>query len=939
VFHSTILLDTRAYKTTATMAVRRARPQHQQQPQQPNFSSQQSVASAQSNQSLSLDSLMKSAPKHKSNLRQPRIPPRAPPARNYVDDDISYANTNTMVSTLGDPTTITTSTVASSPNYRSGWNSNNNNTGGIVQSSTFYPNFGGGSGGGSGSSGPKQQQQQQQHLFGGGDSVDGGNTLGTNGMNDDASNFEDELLEDSGLDFSTRDLTSTTSDGLPRNSISGAGIVLAQRETTQIGWLRGGVLTVLLVATALVSLAIFYNTRWVEIEFFEGQFQDHSHKVIDRFAVHLEQVLAAMEHLGELYTTTADSQAQTATAVHGGAAGEYPTLYHSSYWVARQFPLVTLPEFEIQGDSVRQRLSHGTQQLCFVPIVPNDATREMWETYSRQHSYWVQDGLRQQLMASSSTIGGTGDETDSANTTSSSSSSSSRAEGVARRKRRQLYYRQEQEQRHLEKTEIEVDKTGNVDSDTPEPTSAQILAPTGGDANDRTPAPSPNNNNDIDNPTTTNDSYKEPDQILKPTFPPYMETPTTPTTTGTPPYPAPTPMTPSTIDTTPTVQLPPPPRPTVSFPLPVEGEQVQLASNGVSGRVYYLAKTKDMVSGQMRMDRVVEPFGSAPYAPIWQSTPVLPGLVNYNLLSHPLVGPELRASLTSQEIVIGRLMPTTTGTEDDNDDVARETNTDSTNEADPLVYMLSHTKFTSTTLSKSEPRSLLFVPVLFQVQDDTASSSATSTIREGDNSANANANANGGKNVVVGIVTAVVAWSELFVGIVKYSAPGATIAVMENSCGQQYSYEIVGQEVSYMGVGDLHERKWDSLVVSIDFATLMESSSHSTTKTTTASTDTTTTNTGGDETEDSVLCPYVLRLYPTQKLYDSYRTWKPTFYTIGVILTFIFTAAVFGSYDILVERRQKLVLETAVKSSAVVSSRKLSCLSTFFSVSFLFWVD
>jgi len=75
-----------------------------------------------------------------------------------------------------------------------------------------------------------------------------------------------------------------------------------------------------------------------------------------------------------------------------------------------------------------------------------------------------------------------------------------------------------------------------------------------------------------------------------------------------------------------------------------------------------------------------------------------------------------------------------------------------------------------------------------------------------------------------------------------------------------------------------------------------------------------------DNAKNQFMCSYSVHLYPTQHMKDEYTSNLPIIYTTAVIFTFIFTVGVFILYDILVERRQRLVMEKAVQSSAVVSS-------------------
>jgi signal transduction histidine kinase len=62
-----------------------------------------------------------------------------------------------------------------------------------------------------------------------------------------------------------------------------------------------------------------------------------------------------------------------------------------------------------------------------------------------------------------------------------------------------------------------------------------------------------------------------------------------------------------------------------------------------------------------------------------------------------------------------------------------------------------------------------------------------------------------------------------------------------------------------------------------------------------------------------------LRLYPSVTLEEAHTTNNPIVFTTVVVLIFVFTSAVFIFYDICVERRQRKVMNTAVRSTASVS--------------------
>lgn len=67
-------------------------------------------------------------------------------------------------------------------------------------------------------------------------------------------------------------------------------------------------------------------------------------------------------------------------------------------------------------------------------------------------------------------------------------------------------------------------------------------------------------------------------------------------------------------------------------------------------------------------------------------------------------------------------------------------------------------------------------------------------------------------------------------------------------------------------------------------------------------------------------CAYSISLYPSVEFTETYTTATPAILVVAVSSVFLFAIAMFIVYDRLVERRQALVLQKAVQSTAIVSS-------------------
>ena len=256
--------------------------------------------------------------------------------------------------------------------------------------------------------------------------------------------------------------------------------------------------------------------------------------------------------------------------------------------------------------------------------------------------------------------------------------------------------------------------------------------------------------------------------------------------------------------------------------------------------------------------------GREDYFPMWQSTPVQKQLVNFNLLSHHVFGNEARLAADNAEIVLGNIMLVAS-------------NSSSANEAvvDP---------FETTRRSDGEPVSQILVPV-------------AQTLKSGN-----------GDPSIAALLQASIHWTEILEGGELPSSATGIVCVVANDCDQAFYYRLeVGEERIKFSFAD----EEDSL------ASILRDYEY-------------TYDVGSLFDEDQVTfggfrinkdyCPYRLHIYPTQAVQDAYYTRKPILYTSLFVIVFVFTSMVFLVYDCLVERRQKLVMTTAIKSHEIVSN-------------------
>lgn len=145
-------------------------------------------------------------------------------------------------------------------------------------------------------------------------------------------------------------------------------------------------------------------------------------------------------------------------------------------------------------------------------------------------------------------------------------------------------------------------------------------------------------------------------------------------------------------------------------------------------------------------------------------------------------------------------------------------------------------------------------------------------------------------------------WSSYFRGVVPSNAKAVTL-VLSTPCQESHTFAVDGEKVVYVGAGDLHDPEYTDLGRRAALNSLL------------------TYDRGIYEIGlDELNCPYHLHVYPTKALDKDKRTYVPLLASLAVGIVFVFAAIVFLVYDNLVERRQRIVLTQATRSTALVSS-------------------
>jgi hypothetical protein len=256
-----------------------------------------------------------------------------------------------------------------------------------------------------------------------------------------------------------------------------------------------------------------------------------------------------------------------------------------------------------------------------------------------------------------------------------------------------------------------------------------------------------------------------------------------------------------------------------------------------------------------------------PYLPTWETSPVFyRTLVNRNLLTDPSAAKPSNTSFSTASVVFGgfEFAPNDLGTGNEPPETKLYTTLLSIANKRPFPYITS-------------PLTRVYLPVFDSFNDTTRKPAA--------------------------LMTALIRWESYFVDVLPSRIRGINM-VLDNKCGDVYTFKIEGHEPAPVGLGDLHDTKFKYLARSASFddvATVDDGSSH-----------------GIPMSHDG--CSFQITSYPNQLMMDDFRTRLPALVTFAVALVFIFTFSMFILYDRLVERRQYLVLQRAEQTTAIVQS-------------------
>ena len=127
--------------------------------------------------------------------------------------------------------------------------------------------------------------------------------------------------------------------------------------------------------------------------------------------------------------------------------------------------------------------------------------------------------------------------------------------------------------------------------------------------------------------------------------------------------------------------------------------------------------------------------------------------------------------------------------------------------------------------------------------------------------------------------------------------------VLDNNCGYTFTYKIRGATAILMGINEeVHETQFRNKMVSLNLI----------------SQPIVTSGAAGNATGGT--CEYTVRIYPTREMKKRYESSRPEHFSIIIAAIFLFVGVVFLIFVRFVQDRQEMVMATAIRTSAIVSS-------------------
>jgi hypothetical protein len=147
---------------------------------------------------------------------------------------------------------------------------------------------------------------------------------------------------------------------------------------------------------------------------------------------------------------------------------------------------------------------------------------------------------------------------------------------------------------------------------------------------------------------------------------------------------------------------------------------------------------------------------------------------------------------------------------------------------------------------------------------------------------------------LVGFLLGVTSFENMLGNVLGEGANGI-VCVISDSCSiDQMTFELNGPVATFLGNEDLHDERFDLFMYSVQLEAY--------------------------ETIVEGMCVHELKVYPSKPFQYSFDTNNPAIYTSVLFLAFFVTAVLLIIYDRMLSRRQEKTMNSAIRTSNLVSS-------------------
>eukprot|EP00978_Attheya_sp_CCMP212_P041281 scaffold234656_cov53-Attheya_sp.AAC.3 len=166
-------------------------------------------------------------------------------------------------------------------------------------------------------------------------------------------------------------------------------------------------------------------------------------------------------------------------------------------------------------------------------------------------------------------------------------------------------------------------------------------------------------------------------------------------------------------------------------------------------------------------------------------------------------------------------------------------------------------------------------------------------------------------------------WVNLFSNVLPKQTCGFICVIEANTedASKSVTYQINEGKATFLGEGNLHERKFSHMEKSVSLEWVSEV--HDTMNDHMNHHPTTNSLEQSQKKQDQgqqLAVNYTLKMYPSTLFQTKYASSNPTYYATAVALSFLFVTFIFLIYDCLVERRNRAITKSAERSHSIVEN-------------------